>query len=66
MSVHGWLKIQDEWQRVATGETFADCHKRLLLEAERRGVQSALDRMMTGGRNPGDIRRRTEGGKERH
>jgi hypothetical protein len=54
----GWLFIRGEWQRVAEGATIGECHRSLLTEAERRGVQRSSYRAMTTGAVPPDPTRK--------
>jgi hypothetical protein len=51
----GWCRgAGGRWVRLASGPTLDACHKRLLAEARRRGLDRAA-RVLTTGRDPSAI-----------
>jgi hypothetical protein len=50
MTWHGWCRGPDgRWLRLASGPTLDACHRRLLQEIRRRGLDRAERVMTTGG-----------------
>jgi hypothetical protein len=59
----GWVLAPGGfWVRVSTGPTLAACHKQLLEEARRLGLDEK-QRLMTTGKCPGDVLTRKGNGR---
>lgn len=51
----GWLWTGDTWERVCSGDSIAECSRRLSEQAHRRGIRTDKYSCMTGGGCPAII-----------